>query len=126
MIALIYLERFEEAEEALETAKIVVENTEEEVSELLRGRLCVANGKFAFENKESERAEELYDGCLEAYPSNQLVVLETVSFYDRLNRSEEATNILRDAFEETQNRAFGVAGSGFHRTMLRCLLAGWL
>ena len=48
VIALIYLERFEEAEEALETAREVVQNTEEEVSESLRGRLCVANGMFAF------------------------------------------------------------------------------
>jgi tetratricopeptide (TPR) repeat protein len=109
VISLIYLERFEEAEEALEVAREVVQNTEEEVSESLRGRLCVANGMFAFENKEPERAEELYNGCLETYPTNQLVVLETVSFYDRLARSEEATDILRDAFEETQNRVFSSA-----------------
>jgi tetratricopeptide (TPR) repeat protein len=109
VIALIYLERFEEAEEALEIAKQVVENTEEEVSESLRGRLCVANGMFAFENKEPERAKTLYDGCLETYPANQLVVLETVAFYDRLQRGDEATNLLRKAFEETQSPAFGSA-----------------
>jgi tetratricopeptide (TPR) repeat protein len=109
VIALINLERFEDAEKALATANEIVENTEEEVSESLRGRLCVANGMFAFENKEPERAETLYNGCLETYPTNPLVVLETVSFYDRLRRDEEATKILRDAFEETRNRAFGSA-----------------
>jgi Flp pilus assembly protein TadD len=70
VISLIYLERFEEAEEALEVAREVVQNTEEEVSESLRGRLCVANGMFAFENKEPERAEELYNGCLETYAAH--------------------------------------------------------
>jgi tetratricopeptide (TPR) repeat protein len=109
VIALIYLERIEEAGEALTAAKELLETTEQEVSESIRGRLCVANGMFAFENDQPEEAETLYRVCLETYPTNQLVVLETVALIDRLGRREDATKILRDAFEQTRSSVFGSA-----------------
>lgn len=106
VIALIGLERIDEAEAALEGAKQAVETSEREVSESVRGRLCVANGLFAFEKGEPERAEAQYASCLEAYPTNPLVVGQAVEFYDKLGQSERATETLRQAFEESRDGQF--------------------
>jgi tetratricopeptide (TPR) repeat protein len=109
VVALIGLERIDEAEAALETAKLTLETTERQVGESLRGRLCVANGLFAFEKGEPERAEPQYASCLELYPTNQLVVTQAVLFYDKIGQRERGTETLRLAFEESRSAYFRVA-----------------
>jgi len=106
VLALIELERIDEAEEALETARDKVESTEREVSEEIRGRLCVANALFAFEKGDAESAEAQYTDCLEVYPTNQIVVEHVVRFYDGSDRQELATETLQRAFEESRDSFF--------------------
>ena len=106
VLALIELERIDEAEEALKTARDKVESTEREVSKVIRGRLCVANGLFALEKGDAESAESHYAGCLEVYPTNQIVVEQAVRFYDGSDRQELATETLQRAFEESRDTYF--------------------
>ena len=109
VVALIGLERIEEAEQALAHAKEVIATSERVVREKLRGRLCVANGMFVFEKGEVDRATTLYEECLEAYPEDRLVVLEAVTHFDRLKQPERATEILREAYAKSSTPHFGSA-----------------
>jgi tetratricopeptide (TPR) repeat protein len=109
VVVLIGLEKYEEAEKALARAKEVIETTTQPVRETLRGRLCVANGLFAFEKGEVERATTLYEECLAAYPTNRIVVSQAVKHYDRLKQPERATEILEKAQEEAEGPYFSEA-----------------
>lgn len=108
--ALIGEERIEEAEAALDLAREKIEGTDKSVGESQRARLCIARGLFAFEKGDREVAEVQYAKCLEAYPTDPLAVTETAAFYDRLEMSERATEILRAAAE--------VSDEGFFRMTL--------
>ncbi len=93
--------RIDEAEAALEAAREGFASSEREVSERLLARLCIARALFAFEKGDRETAETGYAGCLEEFPSDPLVVFEAVGYYDRTERSERATEVLREALEES-------------------------
>jgi len=105
-LALIQLSRVEEAREALKLASEKMGSTDKAVSDSMRGRLCIANGMFALEDGDQEAAEVIYADCIEAYPTNDLVVPEAVSFYDKIEKPERATEVLEHAFEESRSAYF--------------------
>jgi tetratricopeptide (TPR) repeat protein len=109
VLVLIGLERIDEAEQALETARQRLETTEREVTRSMRARLCIANGLFAFEKGEAERGEAQYEECLEEFPTDPLAVSEAASFFDRIGKSERASEILQRAFEESRDPFFRTA-----------------
>ncbi len=51
----------------------------------------------------------MFADCLDAYPTDPLVVLQAVDFYDAIDQQERATALLRRTFEETRAPHFGYA-----------------
>jgi tetratricopeptide (TPR) repeat protein len=109
VILLIGMGEIEEAETALESAREAFERADPELPETMRARLCVASGLFAFEKGYLETAESQYAECLEAFPTDPLAVTETVAHYQRTGRGEEATEILRRAYESSGSTFFRFA-----------------
>jgi tetratricopeptide (TPR) repeat protein len=109
VLALIELDRIDEAEQALVTANEILAATDRELGPSVKGRLCVANAMFALEKGDLEHASELYEECLETYPADRLVILEAVDYFDQLNDPERATETLRQAFEQSGDSYFRVA-----------------
>ncbi len=105
VLALIAVERIDEAEKALETAREQLGAAGDEIAPAARARLCIARGLFAFEKGEAEAADAQYEACLEEFPTDPLAVSEVVGYFDRTDRSERATEILRGALERSGNAA---------------------
>ena len=96
-VALLGLQRIEEAGEAIEQAS---EHFETAGMGLAKSpRFCVVRATFAKEKAELEKAEEIFEGCLEEYPTVFLVVDEAAKFFDSLGRSDRSLEIIREAFE---------------------------
>jgi tetratricopeptide (TPR) repeat protein len=96
--ALLGLERSEEAEERF------VELEERRAAGDFRdtaGRYCAARAHFSKQTGDMPLAEERFDECLEHYPSDRLVVQESVEFFDEIGKHERATEIIRGAMEAT-------------------------
>ncbi len=109
VLVLLEFERVDEAEAALDAGEHTVETTEQQVSEEIQARLCLTNAAFAFENGDHKSAEVMFADCLDAYPTDLLVVLQAVDFYDAIDQQERATALLRRTFEETRAPHFGYA-----------------
>ena len=96
-VALLGLERVEEAGEAIEAAS---KHFDEAGLGLARSsRFCVVRATFAKEKGEPEKAEEIFETCLEQHPTDYLVVDEGVKFFDALSRTDRSLEIVRAAFE---------------------------
>ena len=64
-------------------------------------RGCIAPALFARDQlKDTKRAEELFDDCVERFPTNSLVTGEATRFYDQIKQGEKATRVARRAVEE--------------------------
>jgi tetratricopeptide (TPR) repeat protein len=64
-------------------------------------RACVAPALFARdEEKDMARAEELYDDCVERFPTNAFVTNEATKFYDQIRKQDKATEVIRRAVEQ--------------------------
>jgi tetratricopeptide (TPR) repeat protein len=100
-VALLGLERLEEAESSLR----VLQDTHREAG--LAGadmpRFCIANALFARESERLEEAAKLYDACLERHPSDLRVVQEAVEFFEEARNFTRAMEILRGALEREPN-----------------------
>jgi tetratricopeptide (TPR) repeat protein len=117
VLVLIALDRIDEAEEALATARQRLETTEREVTQEMRSRLCIANGLFAYEKGEAERGEAQYEECLEEFPTDPLAVTQAASFFDKIGKSERATEVLQQAFEASSEPFFRTALAGRMRQL---------
>jgi tetratricopeptide (TPR) repeat protein len=64
-------------------------------------RGCIAPALFARDQrKNDERAEELFDDCVERFPTNGFVAGEAMRFYDRIGKPEKSTTLIRRAVEQ--------------------------
>jgi tetratricopeptide (TPR) repeat protein len=64
-------------------------------------RACVAPALFARDQlKDAARAEELYDDCVERFPTNAFVTSEATKYFDHIRKSEKATEVIRSAVEK--------------------------
>ncbi|MEZ4292084.1 MAG: tetratricopeptide repeat protein [Myxococcota bacterium] len=95
--ALLALERADEAGEVLE--QIATAFGTEGPSTADAPRFCLARATFAQEKSETERAETLYRECLDAFPTNTMVVQKAMEFFARQGRHDEATAIIEKAYE---------------------------
>jgi predicted Zn-dependent protease len=109
VLALLEFDRIDEAEAALDASKQVVESGEEQVLEKTQARLCLTNAGFALDNGDQKNAEVLFADCVDAYPTDPLVVLTVVDFYDSTDEQERATDLLQKTFEDTRSTEFGHA-----------------
>jgi predicted Zn-dependent protease len=109
VLVLLEFERVDEAEAALDAGKHAAEFAEEQAGEKIQAKLCLANAGFAVANGDDKSAEVMYADCLDAYPTDQLVVLRAVEFFDAIGQQERATALLRRTFEGTRAMHFGHA-----------------
>jgi predicted Zn-dependent protease len=109
VLVLLEFERVDEAEAVLDAGKHTLETTQAPVGEETQARLCLGNAAFAVENGDHRSAEVMYGDCLDAYPTDHLVVLQAVVFFDAIGQQERATALLQRAFEETRSTYFGYA-----------------
>ena len=109
VLVLLEFERVDEAEAVLDAGEYAVETTEEQTVEETQARLCLTNAGFALDNGDQKNAEVLFSDCLDAYPTDPLVVLAVVDFYDSTDEQERATDLLRQTFEDTRSKEFGHA-----------------
>jgi tetratricopeptide (TPR) repeat protein len=94
-LVLLSLNRFDEAAVALATAKERLE--EERISTQLAASLCVAEARLALGREDTARARSGFASCIEQFPSNPLVVRESVDFYDSIGEQARANEVLRGA-----------------------------
>lgn len=94
-VALLALERVDEASEALEQ----LEGLYRDDSLKMHGSpgFCTARATFAKEKGENDVAAERYDACLELFPEWTPLVQDAVEFFDTLGRQEHAQEILERA-----------------------------
>lgn len=63
-------------------------------------RGCIALATFVRDYlKDLERAEVLFDDCVERFPTNGFVVGESMRYYDRIGKPDKATDLIRRAVE---------------------------
>jgi tetratricopeptide (TPR) repeat protein len=104
--ALIELNRIDEAGTALDEAQASFDDAESKVAHPMLARLCVARALFVFQAGDAETADRHYADCVERFPTERVAVTETISFYDRVGRSERATEILERASAESDSPFF--------------------
>jgi len=64
-------------------------------------RGCLAPALFARDQlDDAKRAEELFDDCVERFPTNALVTGEATRFYDQIHKGDKATQVARRAVEQ--------------------------
>jgi len=91
------LGRIEEAEKAHDDLKKLALESGDPA---LAPRGCIAPAMFAKDTlKDMARAEELYDDCVERFPTNGFVANQAMSFYDRIKKPKKATEMIRAAVE---------------------------
>ena len=104
--ALIALERIDEASAALDAAQASFDSAEKEVAQPMLARLCVARALFTFQKGDLDAAERYYADCAERFPTERVAVMEIVAYYDRVGRSERATEVLERAASESKGGPF--------------------
>jgi tetratricopeptide (TPR) repeat protein len=92
------LGRSEEAKEAHDLVKELALASEDSA---ISHRGCLAPAMFARDELEDmDKAEELFDDCVERFPTNGFVAGEVMKFYDRIGKPEKATELIRKAVEK--------------------------
>ncbi len=128
LVALLNLDRADEAEQTLAAARVALEG--EEGAGEWRGRLCAASATFLKEKGDVAAAEPAWDECLEAFPTDQVVVFSAVEFFTERSQHARSLEILRRAHEEAPTKlefieflARGLAASGRSEEAEQLLLA---
>ena len=98
LIALLGLERAEEAGEAL--ADMDFSADDESLDPKLAAQFCAARSVFAKEKGDLEAAEESFAGCLEEFPVDSQVVDTALEFYDESGNGDQSILILEKVIEE--------------------------
>src|SRR5215510_10348193 len=72
-------------------------------------RACLAPALFARDElKDDKKAEELFDDCIQRFPTNPFVTNEVTKFYDSIRKTEKATDLVRRAVEQApENLSLG-------------------
>jgi tetratricopeptide (TPR) repeat protein len=97
ILALLGLDRFEEAREALaEAGRLLVEL---ETDEAVRAWHCATTAMFEQESGDLAQARETWIACLAAHPIDLDVVSSAVGFYDSQGEPVRSLEVLRAALE---------------------------
>jgi tetratricopeptide (TPR) repeat protein len=108
ILALLALDRHEEASEALAEAGRRLEATDSPASTLAWH--CSTTAIFTEEAGDIERARETWRDCLERYPADPNVVGNALGFYEKRGEWQQSVALLRAALEEAPTqRAFRTA-----------------
>jgi tetratricopeptide (TPR) repeat protein len=104
-VALLGLQRIDEAAVAIEELERRAKADASPNAEA-SARMCTTRAIFAKEKGEREAAGERFAACLEAFPTDGVVVGAALDFYDETRDAERAIEVLR-AVLEAQPLAFG-------------------
>ena len=107
-VALLALERVEEAEEEL--AQLEERFRDAGLGPELTSRYCFARVEFAKEGGDLERAEERLETCLADFPSAVFGVSQAIDFYDATGHPERSIEVLRRALEQSPHMIHYRAG----------------
>jgi tetratricopeptide (TPR) repeat protein len=96
-VALLALERVDEAEAALD--EMGRRFREEELGTETAAKYCTVRASFTREKGDVEAADAIYSECLERYPVSLILVEDAIEFYDSQQRFDRSEEILREALE---------------------------
>jgi tetratricopeptide (TPR) repeat protein len=102
LVALLTLDRVDEAEEALAAVSEALENLESGYE--WEPRVCGGTATFMKEKGDPEAAERLWNDCLEQFPADEMIVFGGVEFFNERAQPKRATEILRLALEADPTR----------------------
>ena len=99
------LERAEEAEEAIATAKKAFTSVGRASGKPnpWEARLCAVDATFQFEKRDEghiERARSAWEACLAEFPTVAMVLSNAMPFFDGLGEPQRSLEILRSAVEQ--------------------------
>ncbi|MBW2577446.1 MAG: tetratricopeptide repeat protein [Deltaproteobacteria bacterium] len=97
LVALLNLDRADEAEEALAEIGEAIENLEGGFD--WEPRVCGGTATFMKEKGDPEAAELLWNDCLEQFPAEEMIVFAAIEFFNEIGQPRRATEILRRAVE---------------------------
>ncbi len=97
LVALLTLDRADEAEEALAEIGEAIKNLEDGYE--WEPRVCGGTATFMKEKGDPEAAERLWNDCLEQFPAEEMIVFGGVEFFAERSQPRRATEILRRALE---------------------------
>jgi tetratricopeptide (TPR) repeat protein len=128
LVALLNLDRVDEAEQALAAVRASAEALP--APNEWQPRLCAATAAFAKEKGDPDAAEVLWNDCLERFPSDEIIVFGGVEFFDERSQPRRSLEILSRAQETEpshllfiQARASRLAALGRSVEAERLLLA---
>jgi tetratricopeptide (TPR) repeat protein len=98
ILALIDLERYDEASEAIEEMGRRIEDSG--ADDGMRGWHCATAALFSFERGNVKDAEERWQDCTERFPTHGNVIQNAVTFYDDRHEYDRSLEVLRRAHEE--------------------------
>jgi len=97
LVALLTLDRVDDAEAALEDVSEAIENLESGYE--WEPRVCGGTATFMKEKGDREAAERLWNDCLEQFPAEEMIVFGAVEFFNEIAQPKRATEIMRLAVE---------------------------
>ncbi len=102
LLALLNLDRVDEAERALAAVSAAVEDPEIEFD--WQPRACGATATFTKEKGDADAAEALWNDCLEQFPGEEVVVFGAAEFFTERRQPQRVTEILRRAYDAEPTR----------------------
>ena len=99
--ALLKLELELEAESVISDLR---EQVDPEAEPARAARLCALDGNFAMERQLIDRAREIFESCLETFPTESVVLQKATAFFDAQSEPERSTEILRAALEQAPDQ----------------------
>jgi len=97
LVALLNLDRADEAEEALAEISEAIKNREGGIE--WEPRVCGGTATFMKEKGDPEAAELLWNDCLEQFPAEEIIVFGGIEFFMERSQPRRALEILRRAVE---------------------------
>lgn len=101
VVALLALDRVDEAGEALESMELLSREAAPGLPET--ARFCGARASFASEKGDKQAADEIYASCLKEFPGSSILVEAGVKFYQSLRRADRVIEILEAAVADSPN-----------------------
>lgn len=97
LMALLNLNRVEEAEQSLAAVRAAVDDLGDDNEWL--PRVCGATATFTLEKGDADSAAELWNDCLERFPADEMIVSGGVEFFEARRDRRRSVEILRRAHE---------------------------
>jgi len=97
LVALLSLDRADEAEEALSEISEAIKNRDGGIE--WEPRVCGGTATFMKEKGDPEAAELLWNDCLEQFPGEELIVFSGIEFFSEISQPRRGIEILRRAVE---------------------------